>query len=100
MSENNKKSEFNKKSELIIETIKIGRRGQVTIPKNVRTAEALRIGDRLKIVRQPTGTIYLTKIPKEKNPFDRLMTVLEKVPKFDAEKAWKEVERERRESER
>lgn len=93
-------SENYRKSELINETIKIGRRGQITLPKVVRTAEGLKRGDRLKLVRQPTGTIYLTKVPKEKDPFERLMKVLEKVPKFDAEKAWKEVEKERRESER
>lgn len=93
-------SEKYQKSELMSETIKIGRRGQITLPKIVRTVEGLKRGDRLKLVRQPTGTIYLTKIPKEKDHFERLIKVLGKVPKFDAEKAWKEVEKERRESER
>lgn len=49
---------------------------------------------------QHTGSIYLTKISKEKDSFERLMEALEKVPKFDAEKAWKEVEKERTECER
>ena len=93
-------SENYKKSELISDVIKVGRRGQITLPKDVRIAENLKRGDRLKLVRQPTGTIYLTKVPKEKDPFERLMKILEKVPKFDAEKAWSEVERERRENER
>ena len=80
--------------------IKVGRRGQITLPKAMRVVEGLKRGDKLKLVRQPTGTIYLTKIPKEKDPFERLMKLIKTFPKFDAEKAWKEVERERRESER
>lgn len=93
-------SEKSLKSELISGIIKIGRRGQITLPKTLRVVEDLRRGDKLKLVRQPTGTIYLTKLPKEKDPFERLMKVLEKVPKFDFEKAWKEVQEERRRSER
>lgn len=93
-------SENHQKSELISGIIKIGRRGQITLPKTLRVVEDLRRGDKLKLVRQPTGTIYLTKLAKEKDPFERLMKVLEKVPKFDFEKAWKEVQEERRRSER
>ena len=93
-------SEKSLKSELISGVIKIGRRGQITLPKTVRVAEDLRRGDKLKLVRQPSGSIYLTKLPKEKDPFERLMKVLEKVPKFDFGKTWKEVQEERRRSER
>lgn len=93
-------SENQKKSDLISGIIKVGRRGQITLPRVIRLAEGFGRGDRLKIVMQPTGSIYITKVSKEKDSFERLMKALEKVPRFDAEKAWKEVEKERRESER
>jgi AbrB family looped-hinge helix DNA binding protein len=88
------------KSEFIRETIKIGRRGQITIPKTVRMIESLKRGDKLKLVRQPTGTIYLEKLPKEKDPVERILEITNKYPKFDFDKAWKEVQEERRRSER
>lgn len=88
------------KSELISQTIKIGRRGQITLPKTLRVVDNLKKGDKLKLIRQPTGTIYLSKIPKEKDPFERLMKLIKTFPKFDFDEAWKEVQEERRRSER
>ena len=68
-------SEKHYKSELITQTIKIGRRGQITLPKTLRMVENLKRGDKLKLVRQPTGAIYLSKVPKE-NPISKKVSWL------------------------
>ena len=74
--------------------VKVGEKGQITIPKQVREDWHIKKGDSAKVVVMPSGMITI-KFLREKSPEDRLLEVIEKAPKIDFKKAWKQVERER-----
>lgn len=87
------------KSEFIEKTVKIGRRGQITLPRIIRKIDKLKEKDELKVTRMPSGELHFRKITKE-HPVDRMLSIIETFPKINFDKTWKEVQSERRESER
>ena len=74
--------------------IKVGERGQITIPKNIRLEDKITSKDTLRVTHLPGGSIVIRKIEKEK-PEDRIMKIIMGAPKIDIKKAWKEVQKER-----
>ena len=88
MSEKIKKSDFVKK------TVKIGKRGQITLPKSIRTIEKITENEKLNIIKLPSGAMFIKKVIKE-TPEDNIIKIISSVKKIDFEKAWKEVQKER-----
>ncbi|MBI2584143.1 MAG: hypothetical protein HYW25_05730 [Candidatus Aenigmarchaeota archaeon] len=74
--------------------VKVGARGQITIPKAIRHEDKIRARDTLKVTHHPGGEIVLKKIESE-SPEERMLAILKRTPKIDAEKAWREIVRER-----
>lgn len=85
--------------EFIIDKVKLGGKGQITIPKRIRDEDSLKKDDEFNVTHTPSGSIILEKSTTKK-PEDRLFEFLNSLPYFDAEKAWKEVEQERRKEHR
>jgi len=79
---------------MIEKTIRIGEKGQITIPKSAREKWLIKPGDNVKMIIMPSGTITIETIQKEE-PEDRLLKILDKMPGIDAGKAWKRIEKER-----
>lgn len=79
--------------------IKIGEKGQITIPKIARENWKINPGDKAKIIVTPSGMIIMH-IIKEESPEDKILETIKKAPRIDFKKLWKEVEKEREESER
>ena len=74
--------------------VRVGEKGQITIPKEAREKWLINAGDNARIVVMPSGVISV-RILKKEQPEDRLVNFLNKMPGIDAEKAWKEVEKQR-----
>ena len=77
------------------DTIRLGRKGQVTIPKKIRDMGHLKEDDQLIVTNMPGGDIILRKKIIE-NPIDRALEIISNAPHFDWRKAWKEVLEERK----
>ena len=75
--------------------VKIGKKGQITIPKKIRDMDKLNESDVLTLKRMPGGSMILEK-QKIKTPEDRLIEIVKKVPRFGWKKAWEEVKAERK----
>ncbi|MBI2140170.1 AbrB/MazE/SpoVT family DNA-binding domain-containing protein [Candidatus Woesearchaeota archaeon] len=80
---------------LIIETIKVGKKGQITLPIKIREMDNIREHDRLKLSHMPNGNMVLTKINIGKTPEDEMLEIIDRAPRFDWRKVWKEMEEER-----
>ncbi len=76
------------------DVVKLGKKGQITLPKEIRDDEDYHEGDVFTINHIPGGDIILQK-KSDKTPEEKLMDFLDTVPKFDVRKAWKEIEEER-----
>ena len=76
--------------------VKIGKKGQITIPKKIREEDNLDEDDVFVVTHMPSGDILLKK--KVQNiPKDWLEKILKKVPAtFNSKEAWKEVLEERK----
>lgn len=85
-----------KKHKLIYRKVKVGERGQITIPKKIRTEDKIMTNDTLLVTHLPGGSIVLRKMEKEK-PEERIMKIIMEAPKIDFKKTWKEVQEEREE---
>ncbi len=84
-----------KKHELITKIVKLGRKGQLTLPKIIRKKEGLKEKDEFILLHIAGGEIVLRKRNK-KTPEDLMLEAIEEAPPFDAKKAWEEVKAERR----
>ncbi len=84
-----------KTHQFMVMTAKLGKKGQITIPKKIRDEDSLKEDDAFKVTHMPGGDIILTKKATEKTPDEQFFEFLEGLPPFDAKKAWKEVEAER-----
>lgn len=82
-------------NQLISKKVRIGRKGQLTIPKKIRDKSYLKENDILIISETPGGD-FLIRRTKEATPEDRMFAILAKIPPFDWKKAWREVKEERR----
>ncbi|MBI2575771.1 AbrB/MazE/SpoVT family DNA-binding domain-containing protein [Candidatus Woesearchaeota archaeon] len=80
---------------LIIETLKVGKKGQITIPKIIRDEDGLMENGRLKLTHMPNGEMFLNRIEGGMTPEDKMLEILDRIPKFDWRKVWKEMEEER-----
>ncbi|MEK6867317.1 MAG: AbrB/MazE/SpoVT family DNA-binding domain-containing protein [Nanoarchaeota archaeon] len=77
------------------ESVKLGRKGQITLPKRIRDEDCLIENDRFIITHMPGGDIILRK-KNIQAPEDALLVAISKAPPFDAQTAWKEVREERK----
>ena len=81
---------------MLTDFVKINDRGQITIPKDIREQEGLR-PDSLIRITDMTGTIFLSKI-EEKSPEEAILESLQSMSLTMED--WKEIEKERDESDR
>ncbi|MBI1972792.1 AbrB/MazE/SpoVT family DNA-binding domain-containing protein [Candidatus Woesearchaeota archaeon] len=79
----------------MVDKVKLGKKGQITIPKKIRDEDSLKEDDVFIVKHMPSGTIMLEK-QRRKNPYDMIFEAIAMAPKFDADKAWKEVKEERK----
>ncbi len=75
--------------------VKLGKKGQITIPKKIRDDDELKENDVFIVVHRPGGEIVLQK-KKIISPEDRMLEVIRSIPPFDWRQAWKEVVEERK----
>ncbi len=77
------------------EEVKLGRKGQLTIPKKLREEDGLKENDVFRLTHFSGGSIVLEK--KKKNiPEIALFEFLDTIQKIDWRKAWEEVKAERK----
>ncbi len=81
-------------NECIMMKAEVKKKGQITIPKKIRDNLHFEEGDVITFTELPGGDVILKRI-EIKTSEDILMKILEKIPKFNSEKAWKEVEADR-----
>ncbi len=75
--------------------IRLGKKGQVTIPKVIRDEDELAENDEFIVTHMPGGDIVFRKAAVQ-SPEDRLFEILRRIPEFDYKTAWKEVKAERK----
>jgi len=83
----------------IFEEVRIGKKGQITIPKKIRDEDGLKEDDKMSITHMPSGDIIIQKTIT-KSPEDYAVEAIERHQRFDWRKVWKEVVIERRRSDR
>lgn len=74
--------------------VKLGNKGQITIPKKIRDQDMLRESDTFIVTHTFSGDIVLKK-QKIKTPEDLIFESIQKASKFNWREAWKEVVKER-----
>lgn len=79
--------------------VKLGKKGQITIPKKIRDEDNFEENDTFIVTHTPGGDIVMRKIATE-DPIDQALAILDRVPHFDWRKAWEEVREERKKSDR
>ena len=76
--------------------VKLGKKGQITIPKKIRDEDKFEEEDIFIVNHMPSGDIILKRKAKH-IPTDWLERILRQVPpNFNADEAWQEVLAERR----
>ncbi len=75
--------------------VKLGNKGQLTIPKKIRDESNYKKNDTFILKRMPSGTMTLEKQQKS-DPYDMMFKAIAMAPKFNADKAWEEVRAERK----
>lgn len=81
--------------QFFFEKVKLGKKGQVTIPKNIRDEDQLKEDDVFIIQHAPGGEIILTK-QTTKAPEDLMLEAIMRSPRINAKEAWKEIRKERK----
>lgn len=76
---------------IIQEYVKVGERGQITIPKAIREKESIRPNMILRIIDMP-GAIVIEKISTE-SPEDMILEALQAAKLTDED--WEEIQKER-----
>ena len=82
--------------ESFMERVKLGKKGQITIPKNIRDEDQLKEDDVFIVQHTPGGDIILSKQKKVKTPEDIVFDIIKRTPRIDADSAWEEIKRERK----
>ncbi len=77
------------------DVIKLGKKGQLTLPKKLRDFDKLEENDEFIVQRMPGGDITLVKRTM-KTPEDMILEAIERLQPFDATGAWEEVLADRR----
>ncbi len=75
--------------------IRIGKKGQVTLPKKLRETEELHEADILIVTRTANGELLMKK-QRHRDGLDTMLDAIQRAPQFDFKKAWQEVLEERR----
>jgi len=79
----------------LTDKVKMGKKGQITIPKKIRDEDGLREDDTFIVTHTPSGDIIMRK-QKVKAPEDLILEAIKKMPPFDWRQAWEEVREERK----
>ena len=82
-------------NESFVEQVKLGKKGQITIPKKIREEEHLKEDDVFIVQHNTGGNIILTK-QTTKAPEDIMLEAIMRAPKINAKAAWEEIKKERR----
>lgn len=77
------------------DTVKIAKKGQITIPKKIREEDGLKESDILIVTHLPGGEIVLRKHTQH-DPVDMMLEAIHASPSINAASAWEEVKAERR----
>ena len=72
--------------------VKVGKKGQFTIPKKIRDRDHIKEDDLFNVTLMSDGSILLK---RETKKVDKLLEFIRALPKIDWDKAWKEIEAER-----
>lgn len=82
-------------NQVFIEKVKLGKKGQITIPKNIREEDQLKENDVFLLQHTLGGEIILTKQIANKTPEDKMLEIVMKAHSFDWRSSWEEVRKER-----
>ncbi len=80
---------------IITDKVKLGRKGQITIPKRIRDADGLAEDDTFIVTRIQGGEIIIRR-QKVRSPEDLMLDAISRMPRFDPNEAWQEVRMERK----
>ena len=69
-----------------MDTAKVTSKGQVTIPKRVRTLMAIETGDRLAFDLDDDGSLHVSRVPGERPPLRGLLSEYAKPGMLDEER--------------
>ena len=69
-----------------MDTAKVTSKGQVTIPKRVRTLMAIETGDRLAFALDEDGSLQVSRVRTEKPPLRGLLSEYVKAGRVDEER--------------
>lgn len=83
-----------KKHKFAVETVKMTKKGQVTIPKWIRKEQEFKGNDEMLLTQMPDGEMKLRKKQKT-DGIDLMLEAIKRSKKFDWRKAWEEVKEER-----
>ncbi len=75
--------------------VKMGKKGQITIPKKIRDEDALKEDDTFVVTHTSSGDIILRK-SVIKSPEDKILELISTMRTFDWREAWEEVKQERK----
>ncbi len=77
------------------DVVKMGKKGQITIPKIIRDEDNFKEDDTFVVTHILGGDVILKK-KEVKTPEEKLLEIIKTFPKFDWRKAWEEVREERK----
>ena len=79
---------------LYTDTLTLGKKGQITLPKKLRDFDKLEEDDTFTLTRLPSGEIVLRK--KKEQSIDKFLETIQRLQPINADRAWKEIITERR----
>lgn len=80
--------------EFIEKTVRVGARGQITIPKKMRKFKNLKEKEEIRVFLLPGGEMVVKKV-EGKAPEDRILEIVSNAPKINFKDAWSEIQKER-----
>ena len=75
--------------------VKMGKKGQITIPKRIRDEDGIKEDDTFIVTHTPGGDIIMSR-QKVSSPEDAILEAVQRMPSFDWRGAWSEVQNERK----
>lgn len=84
-----------KEYKVITKIVKLGKKGQITIPRKIRKEENFKENDKFVLTHITNGELILKK-KKYDSPEKRLLNLIKTFKPFDWRKAWEEVREERK----
>ena len=78
---------------LYTDTLTLGKKGQLTLPKKLRDFDKLEEEDTFTLTRLPTGEIMLRK--KKEHNIENFLESIQRLQPINADAAWKEIVTER-----